>query len=58
MSDTRQPKEIFLQELVAAPMDIRGYGSVKEKAVGEVKVSVQDLLSQIDRNNTPAKLVA
>ena len=30
--------------LVSAPMDIRGYGPVKEKAVAEVKQKVADLL--------------
>ncbi|QKV19183.1 indolepyruvate ferredoxin oxidoreductase family protein [Oricola thermophila] len=40
-----------LLPIAEAPMDIRGYGPVKEKAVAEVKARVEALLAEIDAAN-------
>jgi indolepyruvate ferredoxin oxidoreductase len=36
-----------LSQIAAAPMDIRGYGPVKEQAVHDVKARVAELMSRL-----------
>ena len=52
---TRDPGKLVA---IAAALDIRGYGPIKEKAVSEVKARVQDLLAQPDGKTPRAALVA